>query len=94
MKSQRSPQEHAIPAIYQLRVEGLLDHKWSAWFDGFAITPLSNGETLLAGPVPDQAALHGLLNKIRDMGLPLLSLNRVEDSNTEITQRARDQECR
>ena len=61
--------------IYQIKVKGVLDHKWSDWFDGFAITPLGSGETLLTGPVADQAALHGLLNKIRDIGLPLLSVN-------------------
>jgi len=65
-------------AVYQIKVKGLLDSKWSDWFDGFAITPLSSGETLLIGPVADQAALHGLLNKIRDIGLPLLSVNMVE----------------
>ena len=65
-------------AVYQINVKGLLDSKWSDWFDGFAITPMGNGETLLTGPVADQAALHGLLNKIRDIGLPLLSVNMVD----------------
>jgi hypothetical protein len=64
--------------VYQIKVKGLLDSKWSDWFDGFTITPLGNGETLLTGPVVDQAALHGLLNKIRDIGLPLLSVNKVD----------------
>jgi hypothetical protein len=64
--------------IYQVRVKGILDAQWSDWFDGFAVVPLDGGETLLAGRVADQAALHGLLVKIRDLGLPLLSLNRVE----------------
>ena len=64
--------------IYQIRVKGVLDSKWSDWFDGFAITPQADEETLLAGPVADQAALHGLLAKIRDLGLPLLSVERVE----------------
>jgi hypothetical protein len=65
------------PAIYQIRVEANLDLKWSDWFDGFAITPLGNSETSLTGLVADQAALHGLLGKIRDLGLPLLLVKRV-----------------
>jgi hypothetical protein len=64
-------------AVYHIRVKGILDKKWSDWFDGFAIVPLDCGETLLAGPVIDQSALHGLLSKIRDIGLPLLSVNRA-----------------
>lgn len=74
MDMERSPEQ---PVIYHLRVKGVLDGKWSNWFDGFAIIPLSSGDTLLAGPIVDQAALHGLLNKIRDLGLTLLYLNRV-----------------
>ena len=65
-------------AIYQIRVKGNLDQKWSDWFDGFTIAPQADGATLLTGPVADQAALHGLLGKIRDLGLPLLSVQRVE----------------
>jgi hypothetical protein len=64
-------------AIYQIEVKGNLDQKWSDWFDGFTITPQANGATLI-GSVADQAALHGLLGKIRDLGLPLLSVKRVE----------------
>jgi hypothetical protein len=63
---------------YQIRVKGNLDQKWSDWFDGFTITLQANGATLLTGPVVDQAALHGLLGKIRDLGLPLLSVKRME----------------
>ncbi|MCK4315011.1 MAG: hypothetical protein KAX24_04495 [Anaerolineae bacterium] len=69
------------PSLYHIRVKGILDEKWSDWFDGFAITPQPDDETLLAGPVADQAALHGLLAKIRDLGLPLLSVQRVEDAS-------------
>jgi hypothetical protein len=65
-------------AVYQIRVKGNLDRKWSDWFDGFTIVPQANDETLLTGPVADQAALHGLLSKIRDLGLPLLLVRRVE----------------
>ncbi len=64
--------------VYHIRVKGNLDQKWSDWFDGFAITPQAGDETLLTGPVADQAALHGLLAKIRDLGLPLLSVKRME----------------
>ena len=64
--------------VYQIGVYGHLDRKWSDWFDGFTITLQANDETLLTGRVIDQAALHGLLSKIRDLGLPLLSLKRVE----------------
>ena len=65
-------------AIYQIRVKANLDRKWSDWFDGLAIAPQANDTTLLTGPVADQAALHGLLAKIRDLGLPLLSVKRME----------------
>lgn len=66
------------PARYQILVKGRLDAKWSDWFDGFSVDPGANDETLLLGPVADQAALHGLLNKIRDLGLPLMSVTRVD----------------
>ena len=59
---------------YQIRVRGVLDSQWSTWFEGMAITTDMPGQTLIAGPVTDQAALHGLLAKIRDLGLPLLSV--------------------
>ena len=66
-------------AVYQIRVKGNLDLKWSDWFDGFTICPRANDETLLTGPVTDQAALHGLLAKIAGLGLPLLSVRQIED---------------
>ena len=69
---------------YQIRVKGLLDPYWAEWFDGMAVTPQKSGETLLTGPVRDQAALHGLLVKVRDMGLPLLSVERVDAPSTGI----------
>ncbi|MBU1750521.1 MAG: hypothetical protein KKA73_22795 [Chloroflexi bacterium] len=64
--------------VYEIRVQGRLDQRWSAWFDGLTITPQAHDETTLTGPVNDQPALHGLLAKIRDLGLPLLSVLRVE----------------
>jgi hypothetical protein len=66
------------PAVYQIRVKGNLDKKWFDWFDGFAIKPQPNGETVLLGVVADQAALHGLLAKVRDLGLPLLEVKRLK----------------
>jgi hypothetical protein len=71
------------PLVYAIKVQGVLDQKWSDWFDGLAITPQEDEKTLLTGPVADQAALFGLLNKIRDIGLPLLAVNRVEVSESE-----------
>lgn len=66
--------------IYQLRIKGLLDRQWTEWFDGMAISPTEDGDTLLTGPVEDQAALHGLLKKVRDAGMSLVSVAPVEPS--------------
>ena len=66
------------PMIYQIRIKGHLGPRWSGWFEGLAITQQEGGETLLTGPVSDQAALHGLLRKVRDLGMPLISAIRVE----------------
>jgi hypothetical protein len=66
------------PVIYQIRLKGHLGSQWTDWFGGLRITLEDNGETLLTGPVIDQAALHGLLKKVRDLGLPLVSVNRLE----------------
>jgi len=68
--------------IYQIRLKGHLDHQWIHWFDGLTITLEEDGNTLLAGPVADQAALHGLLKKVRDLGMPLVSVNRVQFNET------------
>jgi hypothetical protein len=64
--------------VYCLTIKGHLGSEWSEWFDGLTITLADNGETMLTGPVVDQTALHGLLTKIRDLGLPLLSLTRID----------------
>lgn len=63
---------------YEIRIRGQLDSHWNTWFDGLTLTPLGNGETLIAGPIQDQAALHGVLAKIRDLGLQLISVVCVE----------------
>jgi hypothetical protein len=73
-----SKQRRNGPVIYEIRVQGVLDETWSGWLGGLTIVPQASSETLLRGPVRDQAALHGLIVKIRDMGLPLLSVNRAD----------------
>ena len=72
------------PAIYEIRVKGILDSKWADWFDGFTIAPQPDGDSVLTGPVADQAALHGLLSKVRDLGLPLLSVKRVGNTSATV----------
>ena len=67
------------PTRYELRVDGHLHERWVRWFEGFAIGHDDDGTTTLSGPVADQAALHGLLNKVRDLGMTLLSVSVVED---------------
>jgi hypothetical protein len=63
-----------MPTSYEITIRGHLDDHWSAWFDGLTITNRANGDATLAGPIADQAALHGLLAKLRDLGLPLLAV--------------------
>jgi hypothetical protein len=75
--------EYDGAAIYQIRVKIRLEPTWSDWFDGFAITPRADDETVLTGPVADQADLHGLLAKIRDLCLPLLSVTRQETDDKD-----------
>jgi hypothetical protein len=67
---------------YQIRLKGVLDSSWSDWFDGFTIT-LQGDETLLAGIVPDQSALHGILAKINDLGLPIVSIEKISQTGKE-----------
>ena len=71
------------PMIYQIRVKGHLGQQWMDWFDGLTITLEEGGHTLLTGLVVDQAALHGLLKKVRDLGMPLVSVNQINHSEKE-----------
>ena len=64
--------------VYQIRIKGHLGRQWTDWFAGLTIIQQDNGDTLLSGPVVDQAALHGLLRKVRDLGMPLLAVNRLK----------------
>jgi hypothetical protein len=73
-----STEDHHEPGRYEIRLKGHLDNRWAAWFEGLTITREDNGDTRLTGPVVDQAALHGLLRKVRDLGLPLVSVIQVD----------------
>jgi hypothetical protein len=78
MSNKRIPKtDPGEPMVYQIRIKGHLGCQWTDWFEGLTIALEENGETLLTGPVVDQAALHGLLKKVRDLGLPLLSVMRI-----------------
>ena len=71
--------------VYQIRVKGHLGRQWTDWFGGLTIKLEDNGETLLTGPVVDQAALHGVLRKVRDVGMPLLSVIRVTPGQADVS---------
>jgi hypothetical protein len=64
--------------IYQIRIHGSLDSRWADWFEGLEITLEEDGDTLLTGPVADQAALHGWFKKLRDLGMPIVSVNPID----------------
>ena len=79
MSNEHSPErDTGQPMVYQIRLKGHLGRHWTDWFEGLTITLEANGDTLLTGPVVDQAALYGLLKKVRSLGLPLLSVNRID----------------
>jgi hypothetical protein len=71
------------PEVYQIRIKGHLGYQWKDWFEGLTITLEEDGDTLLTGPVIDQAALHGLLKKVRDLGLPLVSVSPLEPGQAD-----------
>jgi hypothetical protein len=79
-----SKMEQDIPKAYQIRIEGHLGPQWTDWFGGLTVTLEDNGNTLLTGPVIDQAALHGLLKKVRDLGMPLVSVIPVEPGSANL----------
>ncbi len=74
------------PIVYQIRLRGHLSDQWTNWFEGLTITLEEDGDTLLTGPVVDQAALFGLLKKVRDLGMPLVSINCVEPGNPDVPE--------
>ena len=73
-----STEDQSEPGLYEIRLKGHLGSQWTDWFEGLTITLEDNGDTLLTGPVVDQSALHGLLKKVRDLGMPLVSVSPVE----------------
>jgi len=73
-----STEDHREPGCYEIRLKGHLDARWASWFEGLSFTHASDGTTILAGPVVDQAALYGLLRQVRDLGLPLIAVNQVD----------------
>ena len=76
-------QEHDEGGQYEIRIHGHLDDRWSGWFEGLTLTLEENGDTLISGQVIDQAALFGLLRKVRDAGMPLVSVQRVTSSRVD-----------
>jgi hypothetical protein len=89
MSNERSLENHVSqPMVYQIRIKGHLRPQWADWFDGLTITLEEDGDTLLTGQVIDQAALHGLLKKVWDLGRPLVSVNRIEPGQPAAAQPA------
>jgi hypothetical protein len=74
------------PLVYQIRLKGHLGSQWTDWFGGLTVTMEDNGETFLTGRVVDQAALHGLLKKVRDLGMPLISVNRTGSGHEDTSE--------
>ncbi|MDQ5822859.1 MAG: hypothetical protein M3441_01440 [Chloroflexota bacterium] len=77
------PEDHYQPGSYEIRIKGHLDSRWAARFEGMTLTLADNGDTLLTGLVVDQAALHGLLRRVRDLGMPLVSVISVETGQVD-----------
>ena len=82
-ESHASTEDHHEPGLYEIRIKGHLGDRWADRFGGLTITLENNGDTLISGPVVDQAALFGLLRKVRDLGMPLLSVRRVEPGQAD-----------
>jgi hypothetical protein len=81
---------HHNPGRYEIRLKGHLDSRWAAWFDGLSLSNETDGTTIIRGPVVDQSALHGLLQKVRDLGLPLVSVTQVHSDQPEYPPTAPD----
>ena len=81
-----STEDHDEPWLYEIRIKGHLDDRWASWFGDLTLTREDNGETLLTSPVVDQAALHSLLRKVRDLGMPLLSVTRVRPGQADASE--------
>jgi len=79
-----SNEDRHEPQTYEIRIKGHLADRSAYWFPGLTITLTDSGDTLLTGPVVDQAALHGLLRKVRDLGMPLISVNRVQPGQDQV----------
>ncbi|MFC2030567.1 hypothetical protein ACFLWA_07565 [Chloroflexota bacterium] len=82
------------PGLYEIRIKGHLEDRWADWFGGLTITLEENGDTLLTGPVVDQAALHGLLRKVRDLGMPLVSVTGAEARPSTTLPKESASDCR
>ena len=81
-----SSEDHYEPGHYEIRIKGHLDNRWANWFEGLTIQREDNGETLLTGRVVDQAALHGLLRKVRDLGMPLVSVIHIKPEPPDLPE--------
>jgi hypothetical protein len=80
-----SKTDSSQPLVYQIRIKGHLGQQWRDWFEGLTITLAEGGDTLLTGPVVDQAALYGLIKKVRDLGMPLVSVSLVETGQLDVS---------
>ena len=87
-KEHRLEDDMGQPIVYQIRIKGHLGRQWMNWFEGLTITLEEDGNTLLSGLVIDQAALHGILKKVRDLGMPLLSVNSVGTDPQNISEQS------
>jgi hypothetical protein len=83
-ETQVSTDDQYEPGLYEIRIRGHLNDQWSSWFGDLTLALEEDGNTLLTGMVADQAALHGLLRKVRDLGMPLISVNRIEHDQADI----------
>lgn len=85
MSQHHDPTNHGDPAAgrYEIRLAGRLHERWAAWFDGLSVVQSDDGTTVISGPIADQAALHGLLQRVRDLGLSLVSVERLEPDRSD-----------